>query len=133
MLPFYNDLPIDVHTQLLTQRWADLVRCPIPSWKKPNSSPDSACFQVLLSACFYAYCTTNVAVDVPVSSTTVEGHDEVSFADHSVNLQLLQKRLSAVMSKEIPFDHVKQLSCVENPVQELTLGRPVRSLRSSQL
>ncbi|KAH7727870.1 nuclear Hormone Receptor family member [Aphelenchoides avenae] len=87
MLPFYNDLPIDVHTQLLTQRWADLV---------------------LLSACFYAYCTTNVAVDVPVSSTTVEGHDEVSFADHSVNLQLLQKRLSAVMSKEIPFDHVKQ-------------------------
>lgn len=25
MLPFYNDLPIDVHTQLLTQRWSDLV------------------------------------------------------------------------------------------------------------
>lgn len=64
---------------------------------------------MLLSACFYAYCTTtNTAVDVPVSSTTVEGHDEVSFTDHSVNLQLLQKRLSAVMSREIPFDHVKQ-------------------------
>lgn len=24
-LPFYNDLPVEVHTHLLTQRWAELV------------------------------------------------------------------------------------------------------------
>ncbi|CAD5228868.1 unnamed protein product [Bursaphelenchus okinawaensis] len=37
-LPFYNTLPVEVHTHLLTQRWAELV---------------------LLSACFYAYETNN--------------------------------------------------------------------------
>lgn len=26
LLPFYNDLPVEVHTHLLTQRWAELVR-----------------------------------------------------------------------------------------------------------
>lgn len=25
MLPFYNELPVEVHTHLLTQRWAELV------------------------------------------------------------------------------------------------------------
>lgn len=25
MLPFYNDLPVEIHTHLLTQRWAELV------------------------------------------------------------------------------------------------------------
>lgn len=26
MLPFYHELPVEVHTHLLTQRWAELVR-----------------------------------------------------------------------------------------------------------
>lgn len=26
MLPFYQDLPVEVHTHLLTQRWAELVQ-----------------------------------------------------------------------------------------------------------
>uniref|UniRef100_A0A7E4WBD0 NR LBD domain-containing protein n=1 Tax=Panagrellus redivivus TaxID=6233 RepID=A0A7E4WBD0_PANRE len=36
LLPFYNDLPVEVHTQMLTQKWSELV---------------------LLSACFYATST----------------------------------------------------------------------------
>ncbi|VDK69071.1 unnamed protein product [Anisakis simplex] len=88
MLPFYHELPVEVHTHLLTQRWAELV---------------------LLSACFYATSTATACQDVlPVSSTTVEGTEEVSFVDSSINLQLLQKRLSAVMGKEIPLEHVNK-------------------------
>ncbi|KHN74663.1 Nuclear hormone receptor family member nhr-91 [Toxocara canis] len=88
MLPFYHELPVEVHTHLLTQRWAELV---------------------LLSACFYATSTASASQDaLPVSSTTVEGTEEVSFVDSSINLQLLQKRLSAVMDKEIPLEHVNK-------------------------
>lgn len=29
MLPFYCELPVEVHTHLLTQRWAELVRNPV--------------------------------------------------------------------------------------------------------
>uniref|UniRef100_A0A9J2Q046 Nuclear receptor domain-containing protein n=1 Tax=Ascaris lumbricoides TaxID=6252 RepID=A0A9J2Q046_ASCLU len=88
MLPFYHELPVEVHTHLLTQRWAELV---------------------LLSACYYATSTASTSQDtLPVSSTTVEGNEEVSFADSSINLQLLQKRLSAVMGKEIPLEHVNK-------------------------
>lgn len=86
MLPFYHELPVEVHTHLLTQRWAELV---------------------LLSACFYAASTRNGNQDcLPVSSTTVEENEEVSFVDSTINIQLLQKRLSAVMGKYIPLEHV---------------------------
>jgi hypothetical protein len=51
-----------------------------------------------------------VAETIAVSSTTIEGNDEVSFVDSSINLQLLQKRLSSVMRKEIPLDHVIKYS-----------------------
>ncbi|VDK72526.1 unnamed protein product [Litomosoides sigmodontis] len=88
MLPFYHELPVEVHTHLLTQRWAELV---------------------LLSACFYAASTRSSGQDsLPVSSTTTDDSEEVSFVDSSVNLQLLQKRLCAVMGKHIPFEHVNK-------------------------
>ncbi|VDN91119.1 unnamed protein product [Brugia pahangi] len=88
MLPFYHDLPVEVHTHLLTQRWAELV---------------------LLSACFYAASTRVSNQDsLPVSSTTTDDSEEVSFVDSSVNLQLLQKRLCAVMGKHIPLEHVNK-------------------------
>ncbi|VDM98078.1 unnamed protein product [Thelazia callipaeda] len=88
MLPFYNELPVEVHTHLLTQRWAELV---------------------LLSACYYAASTRTSSQDsLPVSSTTTEDCEEVSFVDSSINLQLLQKRLSAVMGKNIPLEHVNK-------------------------
>jgi len=83
MLPFYSELPVEVHTQLLTQRWAELV---------------------LLSTCFFAYCTT---VDICAFSTKNRNDEEpASDMDIGRNLQLLQTRLSAVMDKEIPLAHV---------------------------
>ncbi|VDM74277.1 unnamed protein product [Strongylus vulgaris] len=86
MLPFYGELPVEVHTHLLTQRWAELV---------------------LLSACFYSCSNaTHVSDDTVVSTTTIEGDEEVSFLDSSANIRLLQKRLSAVMGKPIPLEHV---------------------------
>ncbi|KAL3990263.1 Zinc finger C4 type (two domains) family protein [Acanthocheilonema viteae] len=88
MLPFYHELPVEVHTHLLTQRWAELV---------------------LLSACFYAASTRFSSQDsLPVSSTTTDDSEEVSFVDSSINLQLLQRRLCAVMGKHIPLEHVNK-------------------------
>ncbi|KAK0403072.1 hypothetical protein QR680_016701 [Steinernema hermaphroditum] len=83
LLPFYNDLPVEIHTHLLSQRWSDLV---------------------LLTACFCA--TTTNSSREPVSSTTVEVNSDVSFTDWTVNLQLLQKRLSLIMKTEIPMEKV---------------------------
>ncbi|VDO92739.1 unnamed protein product [Heligmosomoides polygyrus] len=86
MLPFYCELPVEVHTHLLTQRWAELV---------------------LLSACFYSCSTTTSPHDdTAVSTTTVDGNEEISFVDSTLNIRLLQKRLSAVMGKAIPLEHV---------------------------
>lgn len=78
LLPFYNELPVEVHTQLLTNRWAELV---------------------LLSACFFAYCNR---------CSTKNNEEEVSTINSFVNVQLLQKRLSAVMNTQIPVEHVAQ-------------------------
>ncbi|KAE9419596.1 hypothetical protein Angca_009748, partial [Angiostrongylus cantonensis] len=86
MLPFYCELPVEIHTHLLTQRWAELV---------------------LLSACFYSCSTSTSSNDeTAVSTTTIDGNEEVSFLDPSINIRLLQKRLSAVMGKAIPLEHV---------------------------
>jgi hypothetical protein len=64
----------------LTQRWSELV---------------------LLSACFYAVCTRcDQAEDVEV--------EQPSFNDPSANLILFQRRLSDVMNKQIPFEHVSK-------------------------
>ncbi|PAV78893.1 hypothetical protein WR25_13201 [Diploscapter pachys] len=88
-LPFYSELPVDVHTHLLTQRWPELV---------------------LLSACYYASSTTQTnavnSEEAQVTTTTIDGQDEISFTDPTVNILLLQKRLSAVMGKTIPLEHV---------------------------
>ncbi|TKR73046.1 hypothetical protein L596_020403 [Steinernema carpocapsae] len=83
LLPFYNDLPVEIHTHLLSQRWSDLV---------------------LLTACFCG--TSTNSTREPVSSTTVEVNSDVSFGDWTVNLQLLQKRLSLIMKTEIPMEKV---------------------------
>ncbi|KIH69461.1 hypothetical protein ANCDUO_00197 [Ancylostoma duodenale] len=86
MLPFYAELPVEVHTHLLTQRWAELV---------------------LLSACFYSCSNaTFINDEADVSTTVVDGNEEVSFLDSTVNIRLLQRRLSAVMGKAIPLEHV---------------------------
>ncbi|EYC06450.1 hypothetical protein Y032_0076g1072 [Ancylostoma ceylanicum] len=86
MLPFYGELPVEVHTHLLTQRWAELV---------------------LLSACFYSCSNaTFINDEADVSTTVVDGNEEVSFLDSAVNIRLLQRRLSAVMGKAIPLEHV---------------------------
>ncbi|GMR31178.1 hypothetical protein PMAYCL1PPCAC_01373 [Pristionchus mayeri] len=90
LLPFFTELPIDVHTHLLTQRWAELV---------------------LLSACFYALSHSNPQPAPPTAEdavTTTTEDDEISLVDASVNLRILQRRLSTVMGKEIPLDHVER-------------------------
>uniref|UniRef100_A0A914EIH1 NR LBD domain-containing protein n=1 Tax=Acrobeloides nanus TaxID=290746 RepID=A0A914EIH1_9BILA len=84
-LPFYDDFPVEVHSCLLTQRWPELV---------------------LLSACFFALCMQDEENILPVTSTTFEQNETISFTDASINLQLLQKRLSAVMHKNIPLDYI---------------------------
>uniref|UniRef100_A0A914YME8 NR LBD domain-containing protein n=1 Tax=Panagrolaimus superbus TaxID=310955 RepID=A0A914YME8_9BILA len=56
---------------------------------------------VLLSACFYAVCTQcNRAEDVEV--------EQPSFENSHSNLILFQRRLSDVMNKQIPFEHVSK-------------------------
>ncbi|CAJ0953104.1 unnamed protein product, partial [Mesorhabditis belari] len=86
-LPFYGELPVEVHTHLLTQRWAELV---------------------LLSACFYSTCSvSDLATHSSLTNTgTQDENGEVSFVDFGVNIRLLQNRLSAVMRKDIPLEHV---------------------------
>lgn len=46
------------------------------------------------------------AENIPVSSTAPQSNEIISFNDSSVNLRLLQKRLSAVMHKDIPLDYI---------------------------
>ncbi|CAB3399254.1 unnamed protein product [Caenorhabditis bovis] len=82
-LPFFDELPVEAHTHLLTQRWAELV---------------------LLSACYYA-CSVYTP-DSPDSTSMITETDEISFSNPIVNLRLLQNRLSAVMGKAIPLEHV---------------------------
>lgn len=65
-----------------------------------------------MSACFHATITASttstIHSDLPVSSTTKDDVESVSFVDASINLRLLQKRLSAVMKKVIPYEHVNK-------------------------
>ncbi|KAL3083706.1 hypothetical protein niasHS_008403 [Heterodera schachtii] len=77
LLPFYSELPVEVHTYLLTHRWAELV---------------------LLSTCFFAHCSANNASQNKPNS--------MSDTDSQHNLALLQQRLSALMDKQIPIEHV---------------------------
>ncbi len=112
-LPFYNELPVDVHTQLLSKRWAELV---------------------LLSTCYYS-CnylpeTGKRFEEPPVSSTTPpevsEMHrsnrelaralnrskdantEQLSSTDSGQNLRLLCSRLEVVMQKSVPTQHVER-------------------------
>jgi len=77
-LPFYGELPISIHTQLLTQRWAELV---------------------LLSCCFFAVGQNNTLT----AKTTGE---IVNLENPDFNLRLLQRRLSIVMGKQISLENV---------------------------
>jgi nuclear receptor subfamily 6 group A len=77
-LPFYGELPITVHTQLLTQRWAELV---------------------ILSSCFYAVGLNNTLTAKPSG-------DIVSLTSIEHNLSLLQRRLSVVMEKIVPLGKI---------------------------
>ncbi|KAI3408862.1 hypothetical protein GPALN_007457 [Globodera pallida] len=81
LLPFYAELPVEVHTYLLTHRWAELV---------------------LLSTCFFAHCSTSAGGD----GSTKNNSDSMSATDAQHNLALLQQRLSALMAKQIPNEHV---------------------------
>lgn len=67
-LPFYSELPVDVHTHLLTQRWPELV---------------------LLSACYYASSTTQAnavnSEEAQVTTTTIDGQDEVKRSHFIIN------------------------------------------------
>ncbi|CAI46629.1 Nuclear hormone receptor family member nhr-91 [Caenorhabditis elegans] len=82
-LPFFDELPVEAHTHLLTQRWAELV---------------------LLSAGYYA-CSV-FTPDSPDTTEMIDETDEISFTNPQVNLRLLQNRLSLVLGKEIPLEHV---------------------------
>uniref|UniRef100_A0A8R1E0R3 Uncharacterized protein n=1 Tax=Caenorhabditis japonica TaxID=281687 RepID=A0A8R1E0R3_CAEJA len=84
-LPFFDELPVEAHTHLLTQRWAELV---------------------LLSAGYYA-CSV-FAQDSPDTTEMIDETDEISFTNPRVNLRLLQNRLSAVLGREIPLEHVSK-------------------------
>ncbi|KAE9555577.1 hypothetical protein FO519_001248 [Halicephalobus sp. NKZ332] len=78
VLPFYNELPVEVHTHLLTQRWSELV---------------------LISACFYAVCTRcDRADEIDM--------DQPSFNDSHTNLVIFQRRLSSILNKHIPIENV---------------------------
>lgn len=82
-LPFFDQLPVEAHTHLLTQRWAELV---------------------LLSAGYYA-CSV-FTPDSPDTTEMIDETDEISFTNPQLNLRLLQNRLSAVLGKDIPLEHV---------------------------
>lgn len=86
LLPFYNELPIEVHTHLLTNRWAELV---------------------LLSTCFYAlyYGHSKTRLGNLMSGENAI-NDAMSPVDVPLNLRLLQCRLSAVMDRHIPLEHI---------------------------
>ncbi|CAL2051603.1 CBN-NHR-91 protein [Caenorhabditis brenneri] len=84
-LPFFEELPVEAHTHLLTQRWAELV---------------------LLSAGYYA-CSV-FTPDSPDTTEMIDETDEISFTNEQVNLRLLQNRLSLVLGKDIPFEHVSK-------------------------
>ncbi|KAF1749095.1 hypothetical protein GCK72_025562 [Caenorhabditis remanei] len=84
-LPFFDELPVEAHTHLLTQRWAELV---------------------LLSAGYYA-CSV-FSPDSPDTTQMIDESDEISFTNPEVNLRLLQNRLALVLGKEIPFEHVSK-------------------------
>ncbi|CAP27470.2 Protein CBR-NHR-91 [Caenorhabditis briggsae] len=84
-LPFFDELPVEAHTHLLTQRWAELV---------------------LLSAGYYA-CSV-FTPDSPDTTEMIDETDEISFTNPQVNLRLLQNRLALVLGKEIPFEHVSK-------------------------
>uniref|UniRef100_A0AC35UE51 Nuclear receptor domain-containing protein n=1 Tax=Rhabditophanes sp. KR3021 TaxID=114890 RepID=A0AC35UE51_9BILA len=117
-LPFYNDLPVEIHTHLLTQRWAELVllsacyyaisNCsPISEYTRsegllPTNSPlsQSSSSSVTSSA------GSPVHFNNILGNRLTEGHDEISFDDVNVNLHLLKERLSKVMHKDIPLEHV---------------------------
>uniref|UniRef100_A0A914Y4R0 NR LBD domain-containing protein n=1 Tax=Panagrolaimus superbus TaxID=310955 RepID=A0A914Y4R0_9BILA len=77
-LPFYGELPITVYTQLLTQRWAELV---------------------ILSSCFYAVGKNN-------SLMPKNRGEIVSLNSVAHNLSLLQHRLSSVMEKCVPIETI---------------------------
>uniref|UniRef100_A0A0N4ZKI1 Nuclear receptor n=1 Tax=Parastrongyloides trichosuri TaxID=131310 RepID=A0A0N4ZKI1_PARTI len=132
MLPFYNDLPVEIHTHLLTQRWAELVLLSACYYAISNCSPvvennnNSALLNVKIetsnlpshsplshSSSSSVYSDDEVSspmrfnrhISTPANGLT-EGHDEISFSDPSVNLMLLQKRLTLIMHKDIPMEHV---------------------------
>uniref|UniRef100_A0A0K0EQH8 Nuclear receptor n=1 Tax=Strongyloides stercoralis TaxID=6248 RepID=A0A0K0EQH8_STRER len=129
MLPFYNDLPVEIHTHLLTQRWAELVLLSACYYAISNCSPvneDNSLSTVnkkenhnyishsplshsssssVFSEDDILLNNLNNHVPTLVNGLT-EGHDEISFSDPSINLILLQKRLSLIMHKDIPMEHV---------------------------
>uniref|UniRef100_A0A0K0FDQ2 Nuclear receptor subfamily 6 group A member 1 (inferred by orthology to a human protein) n=1 Tax=Strongyloides venezuelensis TaxID=75913 RepID=A0A0K0FDQ2_STRVS len=130
MLPFYNDLPVEIHTHLLTQRWAELVLLSACYYAISNCSPvsennistivikkdnhnylsHSPLSNSSSSSIFSEDDLTPTNFYNNISSTSVngltEGHDEISFSDPSINLVILQKRLSLIMHKDIPMEHV---------------------------
>lgn len=115
-LPFYSELPVHIHTQLLTKRWAELV---------------------LLSTIYYAADQLDAGHnsyhhgdkdgqrevpmeqdDQPQSSSEGPGDsgspldlttsDQLSSESAAHNVDLLRRRLSSVMRREIPVEHVQR-------------------------
>lgn len=103
-LPIYNDLPMDVYSQLLTKQWAEIV---------------------LLSTAFYI-CETSSS-----DTTTSDKTFEFCFFDETANLRLLCKRLSACMKRTVPLEYVekeagtfvKSFTSLVNSLKKLKLSR----------
>jgi len=82
-LPFYQDLPVDIHTKLLTHKWHELL--------------------VLTTSAYQAIHGTKRMGTTRTDGEKVELHQEVA-----TNLVTLQTCLTSMMGKPITMDQLRQ-------------------------
>ncbi len=92
-LPFYSDLPVDVHTRLLTHKWHELL--------------------VLTTSAYQAIHGSRRMGTTRTDGEKVELHQEVA-----TNLVTLQTCLTSMMGKPITMDQLRQ--DVGNMVEKIT-------------
>jgi len=92
-LPFYADLPVDVHTKLLTHRWHELL--------------------VLTTSAYQAIHGSRRMGTTRTDGEKAELHQEVA-----TNLVTLQTCLTSMMGKPITMDQLRQ--DVGNMVEKIT-------------
>ncbi len=92
-MPFYSDLPVDIHTKLLTHKWHELL--------------------VLTTSAYQAIHGSKRMGTTRTDGEKVELHQEVA-----TNLVTLQTCLTSMMGKPITMDQLRQ--DVGNMVEKIT-------------